>query len=264
MCLNQFRLTVAILVAGLSFISAADSNVPARPGWKLVWHDEFDGTVLDETKWSYRQLGKRESSFISKECISLDGRGHLLVSVKEKEGQLLNGMIGTQKKFSMTYGLIEGRIKFPRMQGHHGSLWMQPENPEKVVNDPARSGAEIDIIEWFGAGKKGGSTASNIYWPGQGGSKEHHAGGTKDFKSLLKKGEEWSDDFHIFSLEWTKDEYVFRIDGHESYRIREGISQTPQYLILSLFTADWEKDRLDRKKLPSSMVVDWVRVWQRE
>ena len=26
-------------------------NVPARKTWKLVWHDEFDGTKLDETKW---------------------------------------------------------------------------------------------------------------------------------------------------------------------------------------------------------------------
>ena len=28
----------------------ADSFLPASKKWKLVWHDEFDGTELDESK----------------------------------------------------------------------------------------------------------------------------------------------------------------------------------------------------------------------
>jgi len=241
-----------------------DSAVPPKPGWKLVWHDEFDGTELDSTKWGYRYPGMRESSLVSKDSVSLDGQGHLLITVKEQDGKLLNGMIGTQGKFSATYGFFEARIKFPRMQGQHGSFWMQPDKPENVANQPAKSGAEIDIIEWFGAGRTDGGTASNVYWPGPKSPKDHHAGGTKDFHALLKKKpSEWSDDFHAFALEWSDKEYVFSIDGKVTYRIHEGVSQTPQYLILSLFTADWEKDRLDRKKLPNSMIVDWVRVWQK-
>lgn len=245
----------------------ADNSVavPPKPGWQLVWQDEFDGKELDQTKWDYRYLGVRESSVVSKDSVSLDGQGHLLLTVREQDGKLLNGMIGTQGKFSTTFGLFEARIKFPRMQGQHGSFWMQPDNPAKVADNPALSGAEIDIIEWFGAGRKDGGTASNIYWPGPNGSKDHHAGGTKDFHLLLKKKpSEWSDDYHIFALDWSSTEYVFSIDGHVTYRIREGISQNPQYMILSLFTADWEKDRLERAKLPNSMVVDWVRVWKKK
>ena len=239
--------------------------VPAKPGWELAWHDEFDGTELDQTKWSYRYLGPRESSLISKESVSLDGQGHLLLTVKEQDGKLLNGMIGTQGKFSTTFGLLEARIKFPQMQGQHGSFWMQPDKPQKVADNPALGGAEIDIIEWFGTGRKDGGTASNIYWPGPNGPKDHHAGGTKDFHALLKKpGAQWSDDFHVFALEWSATEYVFSMDGKVTWRIKEGISQTPQYLILSLFTADWEKERLDKSKLPNSMLVEWVRVWKKK
>jgi len=29
------------------------------PGYRLAWSDEFDGTVLDTSKWSHRLLGKR-------------------------------------------------------------------------------------------------------------------------------------------------------------------------------------------------------------
>ena len=253
-----------LLLATSAHLLAEETAVPTKPGWKLEWHDEFDGTDLDLTKWNYRQLGMRESSLISKDSISLDGKGHLLLTVKEQDGKLLNGMIGTQGKFSTTYGLLEARIKFPHMQGQHGSFWMQPDKPQKVADNPAVSGAEIDVIEWFGAGRKDGGTASNIYWGGPNSAKDHHAGGTKDFHSLLKKHpSEWSDDFHVFALEWSEKEYVFTIDGHVAYKIHEGISQTPQYLILSLLTADWEKDRLDRKKLPNAMLVDWVRVWKK-
>ena len=82
-------------LAPASSLRAEEPGVPPKPGWKLVWHDEFDGTELDQTKWSYRYLGMRESSLISKDSVSLDGHGHLLLTVKEQDGKLLNGMIGT-------------------------------------------------------------------------------------------------------------------------------------------------------------------------
>ncbi len=34
-------------------------QLPTGKAWKLAWHDEFDGTKLDETKWIYRQEGQR-------------------------------------------------------------------------------------------------------------------------------------------------------------------------------------------------------------
>ena len=40
----------------------AKSLLPAGKKWKLVWNDEFDGTELDMTKWSFRYhiLQKRQ------------------------------------------------------------------------------------------------------------------------------------------------------------------------------------------------------------
>jgi beta-glucanase (GH16 family) len=233
------------------------------PLWKLVWRDEFDGATFDTAKWDYRYLGPREGAIMSKDCVTVEN-GMARIWVKEQEGVLHNGMISTHKKFEPRYGIIAGRIRFPRQQGQHGSIWMQPAKGEKVADDPAHSGAEIDIIEWFGERWDAG-TAVNLYWPGMKNGKldvkANHAGGAKDFK-VLPKGELPSDDFHIYSVEWTSKGYIFRMDGHETYRITEGVSQVDQFLILSLFSADWEAPRLDRTKLPNSMDVDWVRVWQ--
>lgn len=259
--MTSLRLSASLLCL-LPLTLAAEPGAPAAAEqWDLVFEDNFDGTALDMTRWIWRGLGKRESAIISKDCVSLDGAGHLLLTVFEKDGVLHNPMIGTQGKFEATFGKFAARIKFPQMQGQHGSFWMQPARGAKVVDDPAASGVEIDIIEWFGAGRKDGGTASNLYWPGANGAKRH-AGGTKDF-GLLKPGQLLSDDFHVFAVEWDATGYTFTMDGQVTYRITEGISKVPQYMILSLLTADWEKDRLDRSKLPNAMVVDWVRAWQR-
>jgi beta-glucanase (GH16 family) len=261
-----------VLVASTPVVVADHTTTPdpAPPGisaadaakWRMIWHDEFDGTQLDETKWSYRQLGPRESSMISKDCISLDGHGLLHVQVKQKDGVLQNGMIGTQGKFDTKFGIIAGRIKFPEHQGQHGSLWMQPAHREKDTDDAARTGAEVDIVEWFGAYRKDTGTASNVYWGGAD-PKKNRRGQFADVTRILKPGELTSDDFHVFSVEWSPEGYIFRMDGHETLRITDGVSHQPQYLILSLLTADWEANRLDRSKLPDSMDVDWVRVWQK-
>lgn len=234
---------------------------PASP-WVLVWQDEFDGATLDATKWAVRSPGLRESAMISAENVSLDGSGHLLLTTTEKDGVIHTGMIGSQGKFFQTYGRWEARIKFHAMEGHHGAFWLQPERRERDVgNNPNLTGAEIDIIEWFGAGRKDGGAASNLYWPGETG--QHlHDGGPLDLTPVLKDGRSLSDDFHVYAVEWTPDEYVFFIDEHEVFRTRAGVSRQPQYAILSLLCADWEAPRLDRSRLPESMMVDYVRVYR--
>jgi beta-glucanase (GH16 family) len=251
--------------------SGSTPDVPSPPGvpaadaahWRLIWRDEFDGTALDETKWSQRGLGRRESAIVAADCVTLDGHGLLHLWVKDQGGVLHSAMIGTQRKFEARFGIMAARIRFPRQQGQHGSFWMQPAASEKVANDAARSGAEVDIIEWFGAGRKDGGTASNVYWPGAEG-KKNRAGHMVDLHHLLPQGQTWSDDFHIYSVEWSPKGYVFRVDGHESQRITDGISHQPEYLILSLLTSDWEAGQLDHTQLPNSMDVDWVRVWQND
>ncbi|WP_156345441.1 glycoside hydrolase family 16 protein [Verrucomicrobium spinosum] len=254
-----------VAVAGLSLreevAQDAQPEHPVSP-WALVWRDEFDGQVLDATKWAVRAPGLRESAMISAENVSLDGAGRLLLTTTEKDGVIHTGMIGSQGKFSHTYGRWEARIKFHAMEGHHGSFWLQPERREKDVgNNPHLTGAEIDIIEWFGAGRKDGGAASNVYWPGEAG--QHlHDGGPLDLTPVLKDGRNLSDDFHVYAVEWTPDEYVFFIDEHEVFRTRAGVSRQPQYAILSLLCADWEAPRLDRSRLPESMMVDYVRVYR--
>lgn len=207
-------------------------------------------------------MGPRESAIVARDCVTVDGHGLLHLWVKEEKGVLQNAMIGTQRKFETRFGIMAARIRFPRQQGQHGSFWMQPAAGEKTPNDATRSGAEVDIIEWFGAGRKDSGAASNVYWPGL--EKLNRVGHMMDLHDLLPKEQTLGDDFHVYSVEWSPKGYLFRIDGREMMRITDGISFQPQYLILSLLTSDWETAQLDHTQLPNSMDVDWVRVWQTE
>ena len=61
----------------------------------------------------------------------------------------------------------------------------------------------------------------------------------------------------------TRSQYVFRIDGRVTWCSSQGVSGVPQFLVLSLLNSDWELARLRPSRLPQTMSVDWVRVWQR-
>ena len=44
---------VAFLALTMAFAGVADAREPAGGGWRLVWSDEFDGSVIDRGKWDF-------------------------------------------------------------------------------------------------------------------------------------------------------------------------------------------------------------------
>ncbi len=56
---------------------------PAGKQWKLIWHDEFDGTQLDETKWNRLGDHPRKGGWWLKEDAYLSGKGTLLLRTRK-------------------------------------------------------------------------------------------------------------------------------------------------------------------------------------
>ena len=78
------------------------------------------------------------------------------------------------------------------------------------------------------------------------------------------------DGWHTFSVWWKPDEYVFYVDGNETWRTTAGgVCQVPLYIKLSDEVGDWSDDVAERKppgairraKLPDEFLVDYVRVY---
>jgi beta-glucanase (GH16 family) len=79
-------------------------------------------------------------------------------------------------------------------------------------------------------------------------------------ETIEKQCDAWWKKYHVFSVEWTPDAYVFRVDGIETFRHTKDISGVPEFLVLSLLSSDWGLPDLDESKLPATKKVDWVRV----
>jgi beta-glucanase (GH16 family) len=92
-----------------------------------------------------------------------------------------------------------------------------------------------------------------LHWDGYG---EHHKSA-----GHVAKAPGVMDGFHTFSLLWTPEEYVFAVDGKETWRTKAGgVCQTPLYIKLSDEVGPWG-GKISEAKLPDCFVVDYVRVY---
>ncbi|MDG1136816.1 MAG: glycoside hydrolase family 16 protein [Phycisphaerales bacterium] len=235
-------------------------------GYELVWSDGFTGEKLDSKKWMHRMKdGMHGKSRIREHCSVLDGKGHVVLKTQlvlddsEVGYKIESGMIATQGLHEWKYGLFEARIKFESAQGHHGAFWLQSPEYGSVTDDFEASGTEIDIIEYFG---RKGSLSQNVHWNtyGSEAKKAKGSGDLHENPAIPTVDTE----FHVYSLLWTPDEHIFYIDGKETWRFDEAISKHNEYIILSVLTSNWEAKKVKPENFPDSMVVDWVRVFQKK
>ncbi len=159
--------------------------------------------------------------------------------------------------YSFTYGYAAARIRTQSARGQHSAFWMQAVGGQQT-GGPKVGGAEIDIMEYFGDDHPEGGLTSFTYFLDEDGNKQTVGGWLPDVEQY---GDDWADEYHVFSVEWTPDEYVFRIDGQVTQRLEGETSGREEFLILSLLSSDYELPRFNGE-LPEHMEVDWARVWE--
>ena len=226
-------------------------GIPVKD-YELVWSDQFNGTALDMTKWDYRGLGPRRDAVNVKDTVALDGQGHLVLTTKQSADVYHTAMIGTQGKYETCFGYFECRVRLQEQIGHWSAFWLQSPTLGQTIGDPGRSGTEIDIFEYLR--KYPDTIHHNLHWDGY--KEQHKSAGKKVLIPDLSKG------WHTIGLLWTEQEYVFYVDGKESWRSSEAVSKRREYMILSLEVGKWAGDIADAA-LPDSLYVDYVRVYKR-
>ena len=253
--LNKWFIAL-ISMAGFLFVSensaGVTSDIPVK-GYELVWSDEFDGTTLDMTKWNYRDLGPRRNAINVKNTVSLDGKGHLVLTTRRKGKKYQTAMIGTQKKFETTFGYFECRVELQKQVGHWSAFWLQSPRMGKEIGNVFKAGAEIDIFEY--ARKDKDIIHHTVHWDGY--KKDKKSEGKRPRISGLSKG------WHTFGLLWTDEEYVFYVDGKETWRTSDAISGQNEFIILSLEVGEQAGD-ISKAVLPDNLYVDYVRVYKKK
>ena len=222
--------------------------------YRLSFEDEFDGDSLDTKKWSLCPEWKRQDVggyWKDSETSVHDGELWLRARIGE-DGTPVSGAVRTMGKFEQAYGYFECRMMFPSTTGFWGAFWMMC-GDVGMEDGTAISGAEVDIIETGECARKGVNHA--IHWDGYG---ANH----KSVSKVIPKVPDLYEGWHTYGFEWTKDAYIFYIDGEETWRTSEpGICEKPGYMKLTTEFGSWAAPIVP-EDLPDYCRVDWVRAYE--
>ncbi len=246
-----------------------DDNEPGNLGdYALVWNDEFDDNVIDNTKWNFEigtgswGWGNGEHQYYTDRNVNAfieDGKLIIQALAENYAGSnYTSARMTTKNKGDWLYGKILARIKVPEAGGTWPAFWMMPTN--SVYGGWPHSG-EMDIMEHYGCnpGEVSSTVHNNVY---------NWNGGVPPTSYLYDTSA--TTDFHIYEMQWSEDELNFYVDGTyigTYFRTNSGWQQWPYdqefYIILNLaigshFMPCSTQDGL----FPQRLEVDYVRVYQ--
>ncbi len=252
--------------------SAGEYNDSSK--WSLVWNDEFNGTKLDTSKWSYETGSghNNEKQYYTKDNVTVSD-GTLKITAKEESVsgyKYTSGRIETitetgEALFATKYGKIEARIKMPAGTGLWPAFWMQP--VDNAYGGWPLSG-EIDIME--ARGRLLNEVNGTIHF-GEKRPFNRSLGGSYELPSSTD-----ITDYHVYGVEWRENLIIWYVDGVEFFRtsnwytMSDGVvAEYPApfnkefYLILNLAVGgDYDSGRTpSSSELPRTMEVDYVRVY---
>ena len=254
--------------------------------WEPAFEDTFSGAALDTSVWS--DMDRPHAPHAGRSCALVDPRArrvaggvlHLGVALDPaRAGQactyatpqgsdsspyLLTSQVATEHTRHFRHGIIAARIKPQQAKGMHSGFWLLPQGNSFTYGDPT-AGTEIDVMEFWGANGRGTETiGSHVHYYEPGYVKASHGDLFPAARRVLSPKRDWWEEFHVFSVEWTPSEYVFRVDGREYYRETRSISADDEFLILSMLASDYELDELTADELDDTAQVDWVQVFDAE
>lgn len=251
------------------FLQSQTKAQSSKNNWQLVWSDEFNYTGLpDSTKWSCdtggHGWGNNEKQYYTEKRIQnarVENGLLTITAIKENfEGATYtSARLITKHKGDWKYGRIETKAKLPKGRGMWPAIWMLPTD-WKYGGWPASG--EIDIMEHVGY------VPDSVYATVHTQAYNHSIGtqkGTKTYRSDL------SDDFHVYTLEWSENEIRIFIDdelyftyANEKKTYKEWPFDQRFHLLLNIAVGgNWGgKMGVDESVFPAAMQVDYVRVYK--
>ncbi|CAN5569227.1 hypothetical protein BH09VER1_BH09VER1_30990 [soil metagenome] len=260
-------------VAGLCLaISAARATPPA--GYTQVWADEFSGTALDTTHWTYGNPGPYRNGYNTPAAVTEAG-GNLTITTYTDAGVHYTGFIGTRFKYQPLYGYMEARIRVVNTPGNWSAFWMFVTTVGATL-DPHNDGTEPDIMEHRVVDNVGMDLSNGID------SALHWDGYAATHKSVTSgvRGAGLATGYHTYAMEWTPDFQKFYIDGTYLYTITNSTNTDPVpplapishiseffYLSTEILTGSWAGNIPaggygSLATSTTKMDVDYVRVYQ--
>lgn len=267
---------------------ATQTFAPNIPSGTLVWSDEFSnsGTTSAQpnpSTWTYDTgldcCGNNEQETYcawgstTGPCnpsspnayVGADGYLHI-VAQAPSPGVYTSARLKSQGLFSFQYGRIEARMMLPESQGMWPAFWLLGNNTATIswpacgemdimehidgANPPLYAGAPPQPSDWYQASVHG----TNL-------------NGGQPYTATGFSAAAW----HTYGMIWSKGQIQYYIDSpsniYETFNTANTtgtwpFDQGPMFVILNLAVGgDWPGDVDSTTVFPSTMVVDYVRVY---
>lgn len=250
---------------GPGFSIGGHTSPEAYPGMTLAWREEFGGTSLDERVWTHETgngrdgWGNRELQYYRPENTQLVD-GFLVITAKKEAfrgHEYTSSRIVTRGRQTFRFGRIDIRAKLPRGQGIWPALWMLGASMDRVGWPAA---GEIDIMEMLGGGGREDTVHGTLHWRQDGG--HVYEGG-----SITLPNSDFSEQFHVFSIEWNETSIRWFVDGRPF--LEQDISspafdafREPFYLLVNLAVGgNWPGAPDASTRFPQQLIVDYIRAF---
>ena len=251
---------------------AAASSQSQTSLWKLAWSDEFNGprgAPPNPNKWTPETGGEGwgnqqlEYDTANKNAY-LDGQGNLVLEARKNDAakyqcwygpcQYTSAHITTSGHFTFTYGLLEASIKIPRGHGIWSAFWLLGDNCTKVGWPTC---GEIDAME--NISQEPDLVYGTVHGP-------------RDFNGTYKLPHgNFSDNYHLFALQWDSGHLYFFVDGINYYTLNRATLKKPAdwvynhpfSIILNLPVGGvWPGSPDSTTTFPQRMYISYVKLYQ--
>jgi beta-glucanase (GH16 family) len=233
-------------------------------GYNLVWQDEFNGTSVDASNWTFETGGewynnelqyyRTENATVADDVLTIEAR-------KENYGghNYTSARMITQNKKMFKYGRIDIRAVLPEGQGLWPALWTLGKNMGSV-GWPACG--EIDIMEMIGGSGRERTVYSTLHWDDN---------GQADYGlSYTATGKNFHEKYHVFSMDWNETTIRSYVDDQLFYTIdisSAAMSEFRQehFFIFNLAVGGvWPGNPDNTTVFPQQLKVDYIRVFQKQ
>ncbi|RAK57134.1 glycoside hydrolase family 16 protein [Phenylobacterium deserti] len=281
------------MAALLAFAAATSAASGAAARERTVFFDDFSGAKLDRFKWNVVVpdwvVNNEQQAYVD------DPRVVAIVHGAEAEGaengalriravpqaghktragrtfDFLSGRLDTRGKFAFSHGTAAARIKMTAGQGLWPAFWILGEGQWPAIG-------EIDVMENVG---EADWTSFALHGPG-------YSGDTPLAQRAPFPAGQDITGWHIYSVDWSDEALVFRVDGAERYRVTRAMVEKhgrwafddAKYLIVNLALGGGYPQGVNKVEAPypglpqstvdligagkGQVLVDWVKVTKSE
>jgi len=218
----------------------------------LTFSDEFEGEKLDTKTWltNYYWGDKllKDNYTVGSDLQAYTEKGNfevrnsilkIITKPEKKEGKVwspdgfktkefvfTSGIINTGNSFRQKYGTFKAKVRLGNPAAK-SAFWMLSDKITPHIDVCRTANGKVQF-DYFAAPEK--RTKSSV-------------------------GSKYANDFFIFTLEWTPDKLVWKINDTEAFIQTNDVPQEPMYL---LFSGGLDKPVSSM----TAMEIDWIRVYQ--